>query len=431
MRPSIDPGPVPIPTLPRDNFAFLRDALRAAASRPPTADSLALAIRAWARGTTETYLGHLRPLALLHARSPSLSHSEAVAATLRDMAVASRSSTVARGLLAAVRQLETLGLLPAVVSPQHWAMARALHSLSAPSPPQLWATADLLLFLAHSATSPVQSRVVCLANLSFAQLLRVGEAASIRPQDLSGSSLSFFDEKVARAWITVPLGQWAAAWADRLSTLPTAATDAGGPFAPSRQHLQQSLHSLLAGSPWAPFTWHSFRRMGAAALSVAGTPMAAVCAWGRWHSQSVASRYVRHPPGWQFPSPVLLPWPSQGPTPYTFEIRPTLPEHIWPPSLVARRPGTSCAPRHSPRARCPRTSHDRQGLPSDPRPPARPSIRPHSLPRVPLPPHARSSPAPALHAPAPAPSICPIAPKRPSHPSTASPPEKRSRSSPH
>ena len=334
-----------LPQIPRSNFAFLRDSLRAASSQSYTLSPLATAVHAWATGTTATYLAHLRPLALLHARNPSLSHSDVLTSTLHDMAIHSRSATAARGLLSAVRQLETLGLLPATVTPFHWAMARSLQSIAAPPPPQLWATTDLLLFLAHKTHSPSEARTTCLAFLSFSQLLRIGEAASIRPDDLQSTSLAFFDQKVGRTWVNSPLGPWAAAWASRLSTLPTTATQAGGPFAPSKQHLQQTFHSLLADSPWAPFTWHSLRRMGAAALATTGTPLPTICAWGRWHSQAIACQYTRHPPGWTFPVPALLPWPRPGSPSPAFDICPTSPEHLWPPSLHPRLP---TRPRHEP-----------------------------------------------------------------------------------
>jgi hypothetical protein len=219
------------------------------------------------------------------------------------------------------------------------------------------------------------------------------------------------------------LGPWAAAWAARLSTLTTTATAAGGPFATSKQHLQQALHALLANSPWAPFTWHSLRRMGAAALAVTGTPLPTICAWGRWHSQSIACHYTRHPPGWHFPSPALLPWPKAAAPSPTFEIRPTLPAHIWPPAIASRHP---CPP--------PGTTPAAQLLPSN-----RPPYQDH-LPRRPAQPRPQHSATPAgtrprtrtlpPHRTLPQ-NPHPVTPKPPTQPSphTGPPPEKKRRHS--
>ena len=95
-------------------------------------------------------------------------------------------------------QARTVGLLPPTVTPFHWAMAKALQSIAAPPPIQLWATPDLLHFLADRSQSPTEARMSCLAFLPFSQLLRIGEAASICPSHIQDSSLTFFEEKVGR-----------------------------------------------------------------------------------------------------------------------------------------------------------------------------------------------------------------------------------------
>ena len=203
--------------IPRTNFVFLRETLREAAAAPLTSGPISVAIRAWAPGTVSTYIAHLKPLALLHARKPALTHIDVLTTTLQDMAVHSRSAAAARGLLSAVRQLETLGLLPPTVNPMHWAMARALTSIASPAPPQLWATTDLLLYLAHkSSTSVMAARTVILAFLSFSHLLRIGEASSMRLQDITRTILAFLAEKRSPGWFTCPVGPWAKAWSARL-----------------------------------------------------------------------------------------------------------------------------------------------------------------------------------------------------------------------
>ena len=129
--------------------------------------------------------------------------------------------------------------------------------------------------------------------------------------------------------------------------------------------------------------------MGAAALLVSGAPLSSICAWGRWHSQSTALGYTRHPPGWSFPSPVLLPWPT-GDTPTSFELRPTLPEHLWPPSVI-----TQCTRATRSRRTPPKPSPDRpaqQCTAMRPSPSTQPPSSLHQTPPPSHPPHPHPHP---------------------------------------
>ena len=105
-----------------------------------------------------------------------------------------------RGVISALRLVEKLGCIPPTVRPVHWLMARgAATTTAAPRPTQVWAELVTLRLMARNIGTTLDWFCLGLAVISFATLLRVGEAASVRPVDIwTRCTLGFFDDRKGR-----------------------------------------------------------------------------------------------------------------------------------------------------------------------------------------------------------------------------------------
>ena len=217
---------------------------------------------------------------------------------------------------------EKLGCIPPTVRPVHWLMARgAATTTAAPRPTQVWAELVTLRLMARNIRTTLDWFCLGLAVISFAALLRVGEAASVRPVDIrTRCTLGFFDDKKDDNWVTVRLGAWPDAWRAAMAAHPwVSSRPASVPLMAAAFDLQAAIHGLLAATGWESMGWHAWRRGGAAAMRAFGAAIASIAVAGRWDNEAEANRYASAPPGWEFFLPDNVPWPTAG---FGVEIRP-------------------------------------------------------------------------------------------------------------
>ena len=144
-------------------------------------------------------------------------------------------------------------------------------------------------------TSERDRAFVALVILSWLCFWRVGESVSVRPFDLlEDGGVSFYRTKSGgpRGWHQRPLFRFGTAWASYLSgyckrhDLPTDQPIFSGGEAVSEDYLTTLLH----GSRWSGYAWHSLRRRS---LMLEPKARAALFKWwGGWASTGVAMRYA-------------------------------------------------------------------------------------------------------------------------------------------
>ena len=189
-------------------------------------------------------------------------------------------SSSARTFLAAVAFAHTISDTPSPVNPIHWRCVSALTRIS-PTPHRSWFLADFLTPACLAQVAPhMQPRTygTCLFALVF--LLRISEARSVTPADLSRQVLCFRPAK--RSSTTPyrrPLSPFLEPWSAYLRTN----SEADSPFdLLGAQQFLTLLHPL-AGH----LTWHSFRRGGAAILTHLGLHTSQLLSWGKSKSPAV------------------------------------------------------------------------------------------------------------------------------------------------
>ena len=309
-------------------------------------EPLALAIRRWSPGTVERWTAILRDVGRFAAHWPELDAAGALSQYLVRRAAMGQQPRTLRGVISALRLAEKLGCIRPTVRPVHWLMARgAATTTAAPRPTQVWAELVTLRLMARSIRTTLDWFCLGLAVISFATLLRLGEAASVRPVDLRKRCvLGFFDDKKDDDWVTVRLGAWPEAWRAAMAAHPwVSSRPVSVPLMAAAFDLQAAIHGLLAATWWESMGWHAWRRGGAAAMRAFGAAVASIAVAGRWDNEAEAHRYASAPPGWEFFLPDNVPWPTPG---FGVEIRPV---HAYQPwalgTLGPRGPdGTGAAP---------------------------------------------------------------------------------------
>ena len=145
-------------------------------------EPLALAIRRWSPGTVERWTAILRDVGRFAAHWPELDAAGALSRYLVRRAAMGQQPGTLRGVISALRRAEKLGCIPPTVRPVHWLMARgAATTTAAPRPTQVWAELVTLRLMARNIRTTLDWFCLGLAVISFDTLLRVGEAASVRP----------------------------------------------------------------------------------------------------------------------------------------------------------------------------------------------------------------------------------------------------------
>ena len=262
-------------------------------------EPLALAIRRWSPGTVERWTAILRDVGRFAAHWPELDAAGALSQYLDRRAAMGKQPGTLRGVISALRLAEKLGCIRPTVRPVHWLMARgAATTTAAPRPTQVWAELVTLRLMARSIRTTLDWFCLGLAVISFATLLRVGEAASVRPVDLRKRCvLGFFDDKKDDDWVTVRLGAWPEAWRAAMAAHPwVSSRPASVPLMAAAFDLQAAIHGLLAATGWESMGWHAWRRGGAAAMRAFGAAIASIAVAGRWDNEAEANRYASAPP---------------------------------------------------------------------------------------------------------------------------------------
>ena len=185
-------------------------------------------------------------------------------------------------VLAAVTFAHTVGCLPSPVQQYHWRTLPALTRMHT-SPQRSWFFLDYLspTFLCNHHQPP-DPLVYGTCLLSFALLLRLSEAASVSPADLTGHAIRFKPAKRTQTSYWRPLSDFLGQWAAYLlSHTPQASRPLG-------VHATQQFLRSLPGA----LTWHSFRRGGAVTLLHLGVAVPQLFLWGRWRSPASLQPYV-------------------------------------------------------------------------------------------------------------------------------------------
>ena len=138
---------------------------------------------------------------------------------------------------------------------------------------------------------------MALVILSLLCFWRVRESASVRPFHLlKGGGVSFYHTKSGgtRGWHRRPLLKFGMPWASYLSEyckrhdLPTDRPIFGG----GEAVLEDCLTTLLYGSRWSGYAWHSLTRGGTASYWNQKPGLPYFKGWGGWASTGVAMRYA-------------------------------------------------------------------------------------------------------------------------------------------
>ena len=219
--------------------------------------------------------------------------AKVLAVCLSEKSDEGQSAPGMRGIFSAVRALEDMCIVPPLVGAIHRRIAAGGTKPGA----QDYATPEMLHHLWQRATSERDRAFVALVILSWLCFWRVGESASVRPFDLlEGGGVSFYRTKSCgpRGWHRRPLFKFGMAWASYLSEyckphdLPTDRPI----FGRGEAVLEDYLTTLLHGSRWSGYAWHSLRRGGAASCWNQKPGLPYFKWWGGWACTGVAMRYA-------------------------------------------------------------------------------------------------------------------------------------------
>ena len=201
---------------------------------------LALAIRRWAQGTILDWAGTLWDFGKFAAHWPELSPSDALSQCIvRGAAMGQQVGTI-KGVISAVHMAEKLKCIPPTVS----LSSGSWHAGQGPLQPRLGRrrSRQSLSPLRHMAAVVRTSEgwiTLAFTALSFAVLLKVGEASSCRPCDLTARcALAFFNDNRADDLRTTRLGAWVDEWRCALAAHPIVARHppqvpfVGAPYVP-------------------------------------------------------------------------------------------------------------------------------------------------------------------------------------------------------
>jgi hypothetical protein len=259
-------------------------------------------------GSQSNYAGFLTHLENMGRTMPHASSVQVLEELLLLAVRDCRSRSFFKGLLSTVRMLEKLEWIdpPIVVHSTHWEYQKSVPS----TPLQDYLPPFAFTLMWPHATTPHLQIVFATALLSYIYLLRVGEAKALAPHHLSGPHFTHILTKSKSGTATHRLAPIALAWSHLLSDLLTA-YPSDTPIFPTEDTLQTGLQTLLFGTIWATFSWHSLRRGGAAYIYQVGISWGAFLVWGRWEDDRTARRYATaggtHP---SFREDLRLPDPS-------------------------------------------------------------------------------------------------------------------------
>ena len=237
-----------------------------------------------------------------------------------------------RNVVSAVRGAEDLGILPPIVLPIHWTLAKAGQSLGR----QPYFTPPMLAFLCQLARTREQRIAVGLRCLSYTLWLRVSAAAPIAPRDVPGAGMaSFIATKVwGPSEEKHPLGRWGASWAPYLLAVGESADRAQLLAEQEAPGSEEPFADMLRDSQWSKLRWRLFRPGGCAACHHRGPDLRFLMWWGRWRRLQTALEYATRYNNPEVVGHLLFPMANVGDLVGTVAEDPVM--DLWPAAMYAK-----------------------------------------------------------------------------------------------
>ena len=270
-----------------------------------------MAIRGVEASSSKTYMQEVR--GAIRGCPTDVPLAKAVERRFGELALRKRGVSAAKNLVAGIRILERLELIPPTITDLHRLQLQAIGKMAkAGDRPRVWATMADFQTLAEHRVHWAWARMFFAVGMAFTLCLRVSDVAVLRWGWLGHANwMVFFDYKVAKEMCAQPIPPFWEQWRqwlykhrrphhhDDALVLPRG-TD-------TLRKLQQE---PFKGTECSLTGWHPWKRMGAACFRALGGSLQALTIWARWRTPRQAARYAAHPPAWKMPARVLLPKPT-------------------------------------------------------------------------------------------------------------------------
>ena len=263
---------------------------------------------AWLAGKTiDKYAGALRAVA----------KAGSVKAECQRHAALEHDSSALRTVLAAVQLCSKLELIPFLHLGTARLIAKASRKFDSPQD-RCYLDERTLCTMARAVECPRDMAVLAVTIISLCYLLRVGEAATLKPADLEHASLWYTRWKTGYRRFKGKPPPYVCAWARWLRRWAMAGGVGGrnggtvgdeGARIFSEKELETGIQHLLRNSQQAQFTFHMCRRGGAFVLFSLGKTVPEIADFGFWDSLQTARKYATpdHPmpfvKSWDLPFP--------------------------------------------------------------------------------------------------------------------------------
>ena len=229
----------------------------------------ALQACSWAKSTMGMYYTNYRKLALWVGYTPVAELETEACKYLFELWGLGYSTSFLRGAVSALRALGEMGWLPEFISGRVWRGAKWATSQAVAHP---YAGLEELRAFAMACDGRAQWTVYGMAVLSFACLLRVGEAAPIRQGGSRSQGLGFHTVKCDPYFVRRKMGRYGRAWLRWLGAKGSTSTVPLAHFCPQGStYLQMVMVAALNGCANTHARWH---RIGGPALVGVAGPMA-------------------------------------------------------------------------------------------------------------------------------------------------------------
>ena len=162
-------------------------------------------LQSWASSTLDVYERHLHNIRQRSLRSPGHSSTQILKDYILELFRCQLTSSDMRQAISACRMLEEMGIANNFVPRAVWRAVRAKDRCGK-FRARGWGSLAAVWTTAQAAESDEDLLVCTSAILATTFCLRISESASIRVQDLdpSTATISYFDKKTRRCWITRP-----------------------------------------------------------------------------------------------------------------------------------------------------------------------------------------------------------------------------------
>ena len=226
---------------------------------------LSAAAHALEESTRKGYAAALRRLRKHSREQFGASPRQVLELEIKEMVASENAEGNLKNLLSACRQLDKLRLHPRIVEAGDWQVVKwlAKRRVRGESALVRWAPMELFVWLAEQIVDLESAKIVALACISVACLLRLGEAATVRTS--TRGDVRFNGEKGRPGIWDVEVGPWTKWWVLFLweirrvkhgrADLPFSFQDAAG--------LQAGWKRIVGGLDFEGYRWHALRRCGA------------------------------------------------------------------------------------------------------------------------------------------------------------------------